>query len=139
MHYSIEYESSPKRTETIKLSQGIADYARQMKGHASIEEFAFFIRDPNETILGGCNGAMYYGCLYIDQLWVDESLRKQGYGTKLMQKAEELGKEKNCLFSTVNTMDWEGLDFYRKLGYYIEFERRGYVKDSTFYFLRKDF
>ena len=35
-------------------------------------------------------------------------------------------------------MDWEALDFYKKLGYYVEFERHGYLKESVFYFLRKD-
>ena len=76
--------------------------------------------------MGGCNGMIYYGCLYVDQLWVDESLRGQGYGTQLMQVAETLGKTRGCLFATVNTMDWEGLEFYKKLGYQIEFTRRGF-------------
>lgn len=139
MNYQIEYLKNPKRPDTIKLSQGIAEYAKQMKDHAPIEEFAFFIKDSSGEILGGCNGAMYYGCLYIDQLWIEESLRGQGYGTKLIQKAEELSIEKGYLFSTVNTADWEGLDFYKKLGYRVEFERHGYVKDTVLYFLRKDF
>ena len=56
-----------------------------------------------------------------------------------MQAVEKLGKEKGCLFSTVNTMDWEALDFYKKLGYQVEFERRGYVNNSIFYFLLKNF
>lgn len=36
-------------------------------------------------------------------------------------------------------MDWEALGFYQKLGFIIEFERRGFLKDSVFYFLRKKF
>jgi ribosomal protein S18 acetylase RimI-like enzyme len=45
----------------------------------------------------------------------------------------------NQTFSTVNTMDWEALDFYKKLGYEVEFERHGFLKDSIFYFLRKEY
>lgn len=33
-----------------------------------------------------------------------------------MQEAEKIGKEKEARFVTVNTMDWEVLPFYQKLG-----------------------
>ena len=115
------------------------EHANREKGLGSIEFFAFFIRDENNKICGGCNGDILYGCLYISTLWVERSLRGKGYGTELMLSAEKLGKEKGCLFSAVNTMDWEALGFYQKLGYQIEFERHGFLKDSVFYFLRKNF
>lgn len=58
-----------------------------------------------------------YSSLYIDSLWVDKSLRRQGWGTKLMHEAEKMGRERDANFVTLNTMDWEGLHFYQKLGY----------------------
>ena len=36
-------------------------------------------------------------------------------------------------------MDFEAKPFYEKLGYKVEFERKGYDKNTSFYFLRKDF
>ena len=56
-----------------------------------------------------------------------------------MQAAEKLAQEKGCISAAVNTMDWEALDFYKKLGYRVEFERHGLAKDSICYFLRKNF
>ena len=93
---------------------------------------------PNGKVIGGCGGDNMYGGLYVGQLWVTESLRGNGYGTQLMQKAEALAKESKCNFIAVNTFDWEVLDFYKKLGFYVEFERKGFDKNSVFYFLRKD-
>lgn len=55
-----------------------------------------------------------------------------------MQSAEILGKDKGCMFSTVNTMDWEALDFYQRLGYEIEYKRSGYSNDSILFFLKKN-
>ena len=81
---------------------------------------------------------MYYGCLYIDHLWVDEKFRNQRLGTKLVQSAEDLAKQNGCLFSTIDTMDWQALDFYKKLGYEVELERHGYRDDTIMYSLRKD-
>ena len=125
--------------ESIKvLSRGLDHNAEQKRGHKPVEDFAFFIRDAASKIVGGCNGIMYYGCLYIDQLWVDPEYRQQDYGSELIRAAEDLAKSHGCLFSTLETMDWEALDFYKKLGYYLELERRGYFKDSIMYSLRKD-
>ena len=89
-------------------------------------------------LVGGCNGIMYYGCLFIDQLWVADEYRKQKYGTSLIQAAEDLAKQKGCNFSTIETMSWEAIDFYKKVGYYLEFERCGYKDESVLYSLRKD-
>lgn len=139
--YTLVYEKNPINKDIRKLDLGLSKHAALEKGQGPILEFAFFIRKKHfltkGSIKGGCHGCMYYGCLYVDQLWVDQTLRGKGYGTQLMQAAEDLGKQKGCLFATVNTMDWEALDFYKKLGYFVEFERHGYLKNSVFYFLRK--
>jgi ribosomal protein S18 acetylase RimI-like enzyme len=114
------------------------EQAKQKKGMKQLDFFAFFIRDESGKVIGGCGGDNMYGGLYVGQLWVAESLRGQGYGTQLMQKAETLAKESKCNFIAVNTFDWEALDFYKNLGFYVEFERKGFDKNSVFYFLRKD-
>lgn len=139
MQYTIQYESNPKQGDVQILDDGIMEQARQKKGMKQLDSFAFFIRDDNELIIGGCAGVIMYGSVYVGSLWVTEKLRGQGYGTKLMQSAEKLANDRGCNFIAVNTMDWEALDFYKKLGFYVELERKGYDKDSAFYFLRKDF
>ena len=142
MSYTIIPKKNPSPKNINILSQGLAQNACQIKNQEPIESFSFFIYKNifkiKIKIKGGCHGCLYYGCLYIDQLWIDESLRHQGFGTRLVQAAENLARQRGCLFATVNTMDWEALDFYKKLGYSVEFERHGYLKNSVFYFLRKE-
>lgn len=133
----ITYEKIPDSKDINTLTQGIIDYAAAKKNHKPMEPFAFFIRDTKGNIVAGCNGNFGYDWVYVDQLWVAESYRDQGYGSELMKSAEELGKKKGCIFAAVNTMDWEAPDFYQKLGYQIEFERHGLAKNSVFYYLRK--
>jgi ribosomal protein S18 acetylase RimI-like enzyme len=135
----IIYTPNPSSEEIESLYAGIAKYAQLKKNQPPIESYGFFVYGVEKEILAGCNGAMYYGCLYIDSLWVDESLRHKKIGKRLIASAEALGKERSCLFSTVNTMDWEALGFYQKLGYTIEYERIGYFHQSTLYFLKKSF
>ena len=108
-----------------------------MKGFPVGKPFAFFIRDDLQQIKGGCSGYIYYGCLYVDLLWIDESLRGKQYGSQLMKDAEKLARDSHCNFIAVNTMDFEALEFYKKLGFTVEFERKGFDKNSSMYFLKK--
>ena len=138
MKYPILFTNNPTQDETKILWQGISQHAKQMRGLKPGEAYGFFIRDEAENIKGGCSGYLFYGCLMVDLLWVDESIRNQGYGTTLMLAAENLAIQKQCHFMTGNTMDFEAPVFYKKLGFFIEFERRGFDNDSIFYFLRKN-
>jgi GNAT superfamily N-acetyltransferase len=137
MNYKILYEESPQQKDIEILTKGIALNTKTQRGLDAPTPFAFFLRDSNNIIKGGCNGDTGYDWLYVGQLWVEESLRGKGYGSALMQAAEKLAIAKKCLSAAVNTTDWEALDFYKKLGYRVELERK-IAKNSIFYFLRKD-
>lgn len=130
------YNTIPKEYEEI-LYQGICEFAFQTKGLPPIQPFSIFIKDTGRKVLGGVSGVAFYGSLYVDSLWVDQTLRKRGWGTKLMLETEKIGRERGARFITLNTMDWEALPFYQKLGYSIEFVREGYDKDSKMFMLRK--
>lgn len=139
MNLKLSFEENPNQEDIQRLIRGITDYAKQQRGFDALDFFAFFIRDENNTIVGGCNGGTLYGGLHIDSLWISEVIRNKGWGTKLVHAALTYGAEKNCNFVTVNTMDWEALEFYQKLGFNIEFQRSGFHKNSVFYFLRQEF
>ncbi len=114
MIYRIVYEANPHPDDVQLLNNGIAENTKQKREMKPLDFFAFFIRDENEKIVGGCAGDNMYGCFYVGQLWVEEELRKKGYGTKLMHEAENIAKKSGCNFMAVNTFDWEALDFYKK-------------------------
>lgn len=138
MTLKICFDGAPSSDDVQILGDGIMDHATRKKGFKPLDFFAFFIRDEQGVVFGGCNGCNLYGCLYIDQLWVSDALRGQGWGSQLMHAALLYGKEQGCSFSTVNTMSWEALGFYQKLGFQLEFQRHGFHKDAIFYFLRKE-
>jgi ribosomal protein S18 acetylase RimI-like enzyme len=120
------------------LFRGISEEAFRAKGLPPIRPFSIFLKDRRQNVLGGVSGTMFYGCLYVDSLWIDPALRRQGWGKQLMQGAENLGRQRGAHFATAHTMDWEALFFYEKLGYFIEFVREGYDKNSKMFLLRKN-
>lgn len=138
MKYTINYDENPKSDETKIIWEGISENAKTKRNLPPGKPFAFFIKDELNQIKGGCSGYIYYGCFYVDLLWVDQSLRGKQYGNQLMKEAEKLAHNNDCNFIAVNTMDFEALDFYKKLDYTIEFERHGFDKGSIMYFLRKN-
>jgi ribosomal protein S18 acetylase RimI-like enzyme len=134
----IVYTDNPTSEEINFLYKGLSQYALEKKDMPLIKQWGFLLKNKQGDLQGGITGCFLYGCLVIDTLMISPSFRNQGYGTKLMQLAEELGSKNKCTFSTVNTMDWEAKGFYEKLGYQVEFTRHGYSNNSTFYFLRKN-
>lgn len=139
MKYKISYEENPKNEDIDILENGITAFDKKMQRYSEIKSFAFLMRNEEQKVIAGCYGEIMYGHLFIAHLWVAEYLRGQGYGSALIQAAEKLANDKRCHFMAVNTMDWQALDFYKKLGFYVEFERHGFDKNSIFYYLRKDF
>lgn len=131
----IEHTITPHNEDinflTQKINQEVSD-----KGTAY--PFAFFIRDNEGEIIAGCNGSIIFGAIYTDQLWVSPGYRKQGLGQQLMKKVHDYGREIGCRIATCATMSFQGAQkFYETLGYQVDFERLGYVDNSTCIFLRK--
>ena len=61
---------------------------------------------------------------YIDALFVEEPLRRQGLGTYLLMEAEKLAKENGTPIILTDAGDWN-VDFFKKNGYLL----RGELKD----------
>lgn len=75
--------------------------------------------------------------LHIKYLFVEEKYRGQGIAKKLMHHAFEFGKKCGCQFAFVETMNFQAPEFYRKLGFEIEFSRTGYAKNAILHYLKK--
>ncbi|MFE4711718.1 GNAT family N-acetyltransferase [Paenibacillus sp. NPDC056722] len=96
-----------------------------------------FLKDEDNQICGGLVGEICWNWLEIEYLFVNEELRKSGYGKKLMLEAERIAKENNCEFLKLDTLSFQALDFYKKLG----FEVFGTLENAgrhTHYYLKKD-
>lgn len=135
---NLEITITPSSEDIKVLLKGLEKYAKEIRGLTPLQPFGIFYKDDEGQVHAGCNGMIIYEVLYIDQLWVDEKLRNQKIGTFLMKKAEQFAKESSCSMVTLITMDFEALPFYKKLGYEADHSRKGFAKNSTMYFLKKN-
>ena len=111
--------------ENAFISDGFRKHALDAVGQdGNITEFAFTFRETG-VLLGALKGQLFWGSLHIKNLFVHSDYRRQGIGKQLIQAALEFGRKKGCCFTVVETMSFQALDFYRKLGFHIDFSRSG--------------
>ncbi|MCY9670880.1 GNAT family N-acetyltransferase [Paenibacillus alginolyticus] len=96
-----------------------------------------YLKDVDGNVYGGLVGELCWNWLEVQYLFVDDVYRKLGYGKKLLSEAEQIAKEKKCDFIKLDTLSFQGLDFYKKQG----FEVFGTIHNAgrhTHYYLKKD-
>lgn len=102
------------------------------------EPLDLFLRDSIQTIVGGLTASTYWSWLDIDTLWVGEVLRHHGYGSRLLQRAEQLAIQRGCQYAHLTTFSFQARGFYEKHGYYVVGELHDYPPGGTYFWLRKD-
>jgi ribosomal protein S18 acetylase RimI-like enzyme len=101
------------------------------------DDFCFTVKDEKGNILGGISGSTKMQSLFIQFLWVDESIRGKGFGQKLMEKAENFAVEKKCRMVKVDTFSFQAPDFYKILGYEVYGKIEDFPEGYNHYFLFK--
>lgn len=99
------------------LLTGLRAYNFPFLKTSNFGDLAVYWRNEHNEIQGGLIGKIKGEWLCIEFLWMHESLRKGGYGTKLIQAAEQTARERGCLHALVDTLSFQALPFYQKNGY----------------------
>ena len=128
-----------KFTEELKktISEGLSRHSIEMTGYDEKSSPIAFVAMEGSMLAGAVIAQSFWKGLHVKNLYVSEEYRHQGIGSLLMQKLEAYGKEENCLFSFVETMSFQALDFYLKIGFKLDFTRLGYAHGASFHYLSK--
>jgi GNAT superfamily N-acetyltransferase len=117
MNLRIERKHNPSPEEREAILVPLRAYNTSKSVTPPLEHIALLIRDDNDDIVGGVYARLFYQWLFIDLLAVPEQARGQGMGTKLMQMAEDLAREKECVGLWLETFEFQAPEFYKKCGY----------------------
>lgn len=97
-----------------------------------------FVAEENGEVIGVITGYAFYNEVYVSELGLAENARRKGIGSKLLQKVEEHFMGKCFQMITLNTYEFQALDFYKKNGYEVEYTRVNKTEPKlTRYFLKK--
>ena len=115
--FVIGLEAPPDKATLDDLGAGLKSYNDRFTGSSEAAEFVVTVRDADGKFLGGVYCDLYWQALFVKWVWLDESVRKTGLGTKLMRDAEAEGRRRGAKMVHLDTFSFQARGFYEKLGY----------------------
>lgn len=111
--------SEPSAEDKKVIVDGMIAY-HLSKGHIRREKddhFSIIVKNQKRKTLGTIVVSFRWGAMHIETLWIDETVRNKGWGTKLMNLVEQEAIKRNCHLIYTDTYSWQAPQFYEKLGY----------------------
>ena len=119
MSYVMTLEERPLQEEIAKVGGGLAAFNRRMASDDGYRPLAIFLRDAEGAVVGGLSGSTYWTWFSIDLLWIEDRLRGQGHGHRLLEEAEREAVRRGCLNANLDTLSFQAPAFYERHGYTI--------------------
>jgi|HubBroStandDraft_1064217.scaffolds.fasta_scaffold54837_2 GNAT superfamily N-acetyltransferase len=110
----IAFDPAPAPETRATLAREINAFNSRTFPYAS-ERFAFLAHNASGTLQAGVMGAMSWSWLFIEAVWVSDTLRGRGVGRQLMAKAEAHASAHGCHSVWLDT--FQAREFYLALDY----------------------
>ncbi|MGH7477236.1 MAG: GNAT family N-acetyltransferase [Longimicrobiales bacterium] len=133
----ISFEVDPGPEDRAAVADALLAHHEDLARAHCHRPFGVFLRDAAGSVVGGLVGKLWGPDLHVDQLWVSESLRRRGYATELLERAERYALQQGCTTSFLNTVDPNAIPFYHRRGYLSMQTLRGFPAGLDLHFMRK--
>jgi len=133
--YNIRKLESPV-WETI--GGALTTYNTQQAGDDQSTPLCYVVEDPDEAILGGAIGVIYWEWLSLDLMWVREDLRGQGIGGRLLGLIEEEARKQGAKHVHLDTFSFQAPEFYSKFGYTVFGQLADYPSGFKRFYMKKN-
>jgi len=127
----------PGSAEWMAIGYGIQAYNEAEAGDDNTRHVCFVLKDETDTIVGGIIGAVYWNWFYVDLMWLRAELRNQGYGSRLLELAENEARAQGAVFAYLDSFSFQAPGFYEKFGYEVFGRLDDFPPGHNRYFLKK--
>jgi ribosomal protein S18 acetylase RimI-like enzyme len=131
-------EEDPSPADEALIKEALGKWNIAVTGYSDYHPAYFLVRDDDGAIRGALLAYVWGRWLHVDTLWLEEGLRRKGWGTRLMEAAHEVGREKGAEWAFLDTFSWQARPFYERLGYEVVFEVPEFPPGHSRSFMRKD-
>ncbi len=133
-----EMDEAPSQAEVRWLDSQLEAFNQQKVGRDDFQPVNLVIREQGKVV-AGLKGLAGWGWLYVRVLWVEESHRHQRLGSRLLERGEQLARERGCIGACLSSFTFQAPIFYERHGYSTFGKIDDYPQDQTLYFMSKRF
>ena len=137
MKYTMSVGDLPDEDLRQTIVAPLVTYNTSKAGPRNHRILSVSLFDDEENPVGGLYGRTDYSWLFIELIFVPESMRGQGIGREVMKMAEQEAIARNCHGAWLDTFEFQARTFYEKLGYQVFGELKDFPVGHQRYYLTK--
>lgn len=138
---TIAIEASGSATEHDEVREFVLEnlrvFNRQRVEPSKFEPISLGLR-AGGVLVGGLVGEIGWKWLFVELLWIAESHRGRGLGSRLLQAAEAAAIRRGARHAYLDTFDFQARPFYERHGYEVFGVLEDYPPGHRRFFLRRD-
>jgi GNAT superfamily N-acetyltransferase len=112
-----ELVPEPSLEELDVLDSRVNAFNVEATGYDDGRHLVYLARGADGELLAGLAGHSWGGIAEVRLLWVHESLRHRGLGSRLLAAAEREARARGCDRIFLSTHTFQAPEFYRRHGY----------------------
>jgi len=133
-----ELTASPSPEELAAITDALSAFNTGDVGPSDRRPLAVLIRDTDGKVTGGLSGFTAWGWLFIQMLYIPDTLRGTGLAGEILAKAEDEARTRGCRGAWIDTFSPLALRAYLRQGYEVFGELQDFPEGRTRSFLRKN-
>ncbi|WP_428666885.1 GNAT family N-acetyltransferase [Reyranella sp.] len=133
----IDLTDNPPQEARDVISAGLIDFNRRLLGDPQITPLALLLTSTDGAVVGGMWARTGFQWLFVELLYVPESLRGRGLGRELLDRAEQEAKRRSCIGGWLETFSPRARALYERCGYTVFGEIPDYPPGNVRTFLSK--
>ena len=118
------------------INREFTSFATESEVALNYEDFIFIAEDEGQ-IVGALTGRAYYNEVHIGDLIIKSGHRRAGIGKMLVEEVEKAYSGRGYEKMALTTFGFQAPEFYKKLGYELEFIRKDPDPKLSKYFYSK--
>ena len=134
---TVRVEDDAKPEDLQFLEEQINEYNFAATGIRDARSLVILLREGAGRIYAGLSGHTWGGVCEVRFLWVDESRRHTGIGSRLLRAAEDEARSRGCIKMVLSTHSFQAPDFYFKHGFVVSGQFSDYPRGHQSIFVEK--
>lgn len=135
--YKIVFIEEPVESVLGIIGRGLRAYSKQQTDDDNCQRLCYAIYAPDDTIVGGALGELYWGWFHLESIWIQDDLRGRGYGSHLLKAIENEARQRGANHVFLNTFSFQAPKFYKQHGYQVFDQLRDFPPGNQRDFLTK--